>query len=143
MAAARSTGVISGTDLGVYLSSTLIGASTSCSISLSRDMRDTSNKDSAGWKKVLPAMKSWTVSCEGLFIPGGTGNYYSLYTSWAAGTALTISWKVTSNTAGDITYSGTAYITSLAKSGPNEANVTYSVSFQGDGAITPTDPLGG
>lgn len=143
MAGARSTGVINGTDLGLYVagSPTLLGASTSCTINLNRDMRDTSNKDSAGWKKVLPGQKSWTVSAEGLFIPNGTNNYYTLYTAWAAGTALTLTWKVISNPTGDMSYAGTAYITSLSKNAPNEGNVTYSVSFQGDGAITPTDPL--
>jgi TP901-1 family phage major tail protein len=145
MPGARSTGVINGTDLGVYLggSPALIAAATSCTINLNRDMRDTSNKDSAGWKKVLPAQKSWTVSVEGLFIPAGTNNYYTLYTALIAGTALTVTWKVGTNTTGDIAYSGTAYLTSLSKSAPNEGNVTFSANFQGDGAITPTDPIAG
>lgn len=138
---AKTSTVLNGTDLGVYTGSspTIIGAATSCQITQNRDMRDTSNKDSSGWKKVLPGQKSWTVSTDGLYIPGGTNNYYTLYTAWAAGTALTLTWKSSSN-ASDYSFSGVAYITSISLNGPLEGNATYSVTFQGDGAITPVDP---
>jgi TP901-1 family phage major tail protein len=138
---AKSTTVISGTDLGVYTGTgtpALLSAATSCAINISRDMRDTSNKDSASWKKVLPGQKSWTVSSENLYIPSATNGYYVMFQAMVAGTAIVLTWKTTN--ASDIIFSGTAYIASLSKTSPNEGNVSYSVNFQGDGAITPTDP---
>ena len=141
MAASRTSGVINGTDLAVYNSTNLIGASTTCSLQMSADMRDTSNKDTAGWKKVLPGQKSWTVSTEGLVAHSVSNNFAYLFGLWSAKTALTLNFRSVSNYAGDYYWSGTAYITSLSLNAGNEQNVTFSVSFQGDGVLTQTDPL--
>ena len=141
MAASRTSGVINGTDLAVYNGSNLIGVSTSCSISMSADMRDTSNKDTAGWKKVVPGQKSWTVSTEALLAHSVAYNFGYLYGLWYNKTALTIYVKSVSNPTGDYYWTGTAYINSLNLTAGNEQNATFSVSLQGDGALTQTDPL--
>jgi predicted secreted protein len=138
---ARTNAVINGTDLGVYtgtVTPTIIGLATSCTLTLNTDMRDTSNKGSAGFKAVLPGQKNWTISTEGLYNPSTTNSFITLYSAWLAGTALTLTWK---NSTQDYYWSGTAYITSLSQNAPLEGNVTWSVSFQGTGAIVMTDPL--
>lgn len=138
---ARTNTIINGTDLGVYTGSgspVLIGLATNCSITLNRDMRDVSNKDSAGWKALLTGQKNWQVSTEGLYNPSSTNGMIAMYNAWYAGTLLTLTMK---NSTQDWYWSGTAYITSLQINAPNEGNVTYSVTFQGTGAITMTDPL--
>lgn len=141
MAAAKTVGVINGTMLLVYIDSTHpIALSTTCSLVLNSDMRDISNKDAAGWKKVLPGMKNWTVSCEGLVAYDTSYNYQYLLAAQLAGTAFSLSFKST-NTAGDYYFSGSAYITTVNLTAQNEANATFSVSFQGSGALTLTDPL--
>ena len=53
-----------GTD---HSTATTIALSTSASLSLSMDTRDISNKGSAGWRELLEAQMSWSVSCEGLY----------------------------------------------------------------------------
>ena len=137
---ARTNTIINGTDLGVYLGSspTLIALATSCTLNLNRDMRDTSNKGSSGYKAVLPGQMSWTISVEGLYNPSTSNSYVTLYDAWVAGTLLTLRWY---NSSQDYYYSGTGYITSLSQNAPLEGNVTWSVTFQGTGAITKTDPL--
>jgi predicted secreted protein len=107
-------------------------------MTVNRDMRDTSNKDSAGWKKILPGQKNWSISVEALYNPAGTNNFSTLYTAWAAGTALTVTVK---NGTQDWYWSGTCYITSLSMNAPNEGNASLTAQFAGDGALTQTDPL--
>lgn len=142
---ARTNAPISGTDLGVYTGSgtkTLLGLATNCSITFNRDMRDVSNKDSAGWKAMLTGQKNWQISCEGLYNPSSTNGYIALYNAWLAGTLLTLTFGASINSSPqDYYWVGTAYITSLQQQAPNEGNVTWSVTFQGTGAIAMTDPL--
>lgn len=139
----RTNTILNGTDLGVYTgaSPSLIGASTTCSLQLTRDTRDVSNKDSGGWKAVKTGQKSWSISTEGLYNPSGTNGYIALYNAWTAGTELTLTLKSAGNPTGDYYWSGSAVITSLQMNAPNEGNATFSVTFQGTGALTMTDPL--
>jgi TP901-1 family phage major tail protein len=139
---ARTNAIINGTDLGVYDGGTLIALSTTCTMTLNRDMRDTSNKDSAGWKTGLPGQKSWTISTEGLYNPSSTKGMITLFNAWTLGTVLTITVKE-AGTPGtqDYYWSGTAYVTSLSANAPNEGNVTFSCTLQGTGAWAMTDPL--
>lgn len=141
MAASRTSGVLNGTDLALYNNTYLIGTSTTCSLSVSADMRDTSNKDSAGWKAVLVGQKSWTVSVEGLVAHSVSYNYAYLFGLWTNKTAVSVVLKSVSNAAGDYYWSGSGYITSLSMNAANEQNITYSLSIQGTGALTQTDPL--
>jgi len=141
---ARPNAIIHGTDMGVYTGTgtpVLIALATTCQLTFNRDVRDTSNKDSAGYKTVLPGMKNWSVSSEGLYNPGSTNGLKALYDAWTAGTLLTLTFKSATTSTQDFNWSGTAYITSLTMNAPNERNITWSVNFQGTGAITCTDPL--
>jgi TP901-1 family phage major tail protein len=138
MPTAPTTGVINGTDLLVYIDAThTIGYSTTCSLALNADMRDTSNKDSAGWKAVLPGMKNWTVSCDALVIM--TKSTYNL--SYMMGLIVNktlVNLQFATANAGDVIFAGTAYVTSCNLSAANEANATMSISFQGTGALSVT-----
>ena len=141
MPGARTTGVINGTSLLVYIDATHpIGYSTNASLALNADMRDISNKDSAGWKAVLPGQKNWTINCEALVI--FTESYNLAYIMNLIIAKITVSIKIaTSNIAGDYYFSGSAYVTSCNMNAGNEANATFTVNFQGTGALTLTDPL--
>jgi len=106
--AARTQNVINGTDLLVYIDSThTIGYSTSCSLTLNADMRDISNKSSAGWKAVLPGQKNWAVTCEGLTIFTQTYNLAYLTNLIINKTSVNLKFA-TSNQSGDPYYSGTS-----------------------------------
>lgn len=138
---AKTNAIINGTDLGVYLGTgtpTLIAIATSCSISFNTDLRDVSNKGSAGFKAVNTGQKSWTMNTDGLYNPSTASSFIALYQAWAAGTLLTLTWKQNNST--DYSWSGTGLITSLTQNAPLEGNVTWSVTFQGSGTITMTDP---
>lgn len=141
MPAARSTTILNGTDLLLYVDSThVIASSTTCGITVNRDMRDISNKDSAGWKAVLPGQGNWTASCEALMFANSSYNYAYLMGAIIAKTSFSLKFQTT-NAAGDVYYSGSAYLTSVSITAQNEQNGTLTANFQGTGALAITDPL--
>ena len=137
-----TSGIINGTDFGVYDGSTLIAYATSGSVSINHSLRDISNKESAGWKEQLEGQRDWEVSCEGMvaFLAAGGGavggkTVDELFTAYiATRTVLTVMFSTEET--GDFKYSGYAWITSMSIDSPNEDNTTYSLSFSGTAALT-------
>ena len=137
-----TNGVINGTKFGVYAAGTKIGYATSASISMNHSLRDTSTKDSAGWRDQLEGQRDWEVSVEGMVIfVDGSGSaisdltmneLYSTYIETRTEFTLMFSTEIT----GDIKWSGQAFMTSLSADTPNEDSSTWSGSFSGTGALT-------
>ena len=145
--------LINGSDLILKIASTTGGThqevafATSCSLEISRDEIDQSNKNSGAWKAIIPGMRSWTLSTESLYFVGTpTGGYASqatfqdLFTSYLAdatnSAAVFIEFKLRSNVTTDKYYSGKAYITSLGVNGGTEDQATFSVSLSGTEELT-------
>ena len=120
-------GQLNGTELGVYIGGTLIAYSTSATINMNHSTRSTSSKESGGWEDNMEGMRNWDVSCDALY-------------AWLdpAGSA-TLTFGSTSTTGVGFTkYTGDAWMTSASISAPLEDTATFSVSFQGSGALTQT-----
>lgn len=138
---AASTSVMNATDVLVSISTdggstyTVIGKATSAGLSVSMDTRDTSNKDSAGWRDLLEGQKSWSLTCDGLvcYNISGKETASELFGYLNSRTALTV--KFGSATTDEKIYSGTAFLTSLSTDAGVEDNVTFSASFEGSGAL--------
>lgn len=135
-------GVINGTKFAVYAGTTKVAYATSASITMNHNLRDTSTKDSSGWRDQLEGQRDWEVSVEGMLIftnldgtaiTGLTMN--ELYTSYIA-TRDSFTLKFSTEVSGDIKWSGTAFLTSLSADTPNEDSSTWSGSFSGSGALT-------
>ena len=137
-----TNGVINGTKFGVYAAGTKIAYATSASISMNHNLRDTSTKDSSGWRDQLEAQRDWEVSVEGMLIfVDGSGGAISnltmneLYSTYIASrTEFTLMFSTEES--GDIKWSGQAFLTSLSADTPNEDSSTWSASFSGTGALT-------
>lgn len=137
-----TNGVINGTKFGVYAAGTKIGYATSASISINHNLRDTSTKDSGGWRDQLEGQRDWEVSVEGMLIfVDGSGGAISditaneLYSSYIASrTEFTVMFST--EVSGDIKWSGNAFMTSLSMDTPNEDSSTWSGSFSGTGQLT-------
>jgi predicted secreted protein len=134
--------VINGTKFGVYAAGTKIGYATSASISMNHNLRDTSTKDSSGWRDQLEGQRDWECSVEGMLIfvdsSGGaisdkTAN--ELYTDYIA-SRTEFELKFSTEVSGDIKWTGNAFMTSLSIDTPNEDSSTWSASFSGTGALT-------
>ena len=134
-------GVINGTKFGVYVAGTKVAYATSASISMNHNLRDTSTKDSGGWRDQLEGQRDWEVSVEGMLIftnldgtavTGLTANeLYSSYIYARTQFELKFSTEVT----GDIKWTGQAFLTSLSADTPNEDSSTWSGSFSGTGEL--------
>ena len=136
-----TTGVINGQLFAVYAAGTKIAYATSASISMNHNLRDTSTKDSSGWRDQMEGQRDWEVSCEGMLIFAESGGaiagltmdeLYSTYIETRTEFTLKFSTEVT----GDLRWTGQAWMTSLSADAPNEDSSTWSASFSGTGALT-------
>ncbi len=135
-------GVINGTKFGVYVAGTKVAYATSASISMNHNLRDTSTKDSGGWRDQLEGQRDWEVSVEGMLIftnldgTAITGAAFDdLYTTYIA-TRTQFELKFSTEVTGDYKWTGQAFLTSLSADTPNEDSSTWSGSFSGTGALT-------
>jgi predicted secreted protein len=135
---AQTAGIFNGTDFLVYDATNPITHSTTCSLSLSQNLRDTSSKSTAGWKAVLPAQRSWTIETSGMIALDATYNLAYLQGLIDNQTRVAVKFK-TANVDNEY-WEGYAYLTSVSVDAPLEANTTYSASFIGDGALDYVKP---
>ncbi len=135
---AQTTGVMNGTKLGVYFgttdgSETLVASATECSISINADARDTTTKDSGGWRELLEGLRSWSVSASYLHAEDDTNNVQDIWTAFNNRSEVYL--LISTEESGDYRWNGAARIASIEKNAGTEDNVTYSVSFEGTGAL--------
>ena len=137
-----TNGVINGTNFAVYAAGTKVAYATSASISMNHSLRDTSTKDSSGWRDQMEGQRDWEVSVEGMLIfvdssggaiAGLTMN--ELYTNYIA-TRAEFELKFSTEVSGDVKWTGQAWMTSLSADTPNEDSSTWAASFSGTGALT-------
>jgi predicted secreted protein len=138
---AATAGILNGTDLLVYDGTHAILHSTDCSFQLSQSSRDASTKASAGWKASLYGQRSWTMTNNGLVALDVGYNLAYLLGLITQRTIVTLYAK-TANSADFYIY-GTALLTSVQMTAPNNNNVTYSASFEGTGALSTITPGSG
>ena len=138
-----TTGILDGGKVTLFVKDganyTPIGYSTSCSLELSVDTRETSYKGSGGWNTKRSGNKSWTASADGLVAYDDTDNgyVYSMDTA-IVGDPITIYYVAGESdpVTGDIAYTGDAIITSVSSTAGDNEDVTYSVSLEGASALT-------
>ena len=129
--------ISNGTDMLLSVGTDVLGASSSCSIEFTTETRDTSNKDTGDWASSEYGSKSWSMSSENFADFGGTFGYNEIFDLMDNKTKVTVKCVLTEG-ANTFTLSGLAIITSLPLSAPKGDNMSYSVSFQGTGALTKT-----
>lgn len=128
--------IINGTDLIVYVDDVAIAGSTSHTLNVGNDMRDTSTKSSAGWKDQLPSQRNWTIDGEALFSFVGSVGFTNLFTLLNSKTRVVL--KFTTGGSTTTRWTGNAYLSSLSANAPNEDNTTFSYTFEGVGLLVPT-----
>ena len=147
-----SDNLILGDELFLYVKSgsgdtySPIAYSTSCSLNLSQDAIDTSNKMAGVWASALPGKLQWTVSTESLMSYDETGYAFFVDMMTQRKPFLIKFGQTTDISAGDFEldesktyYTGQAYCTSCNLSADNGSVCTMSIELTGDGALTKTD----
>ena len=141
---AQSTGIINASSIRVFLGTTndsevVVDHVTECSISLNTDIRDITTKTSGGWREILPALKSASLSLSGLFAEDATNNFNSLVDHQIAGNLLYVIFTNvgagTAANAGDEQFDVSGYITSLEQTAGTEDNVTFSMTLEITGTV--------
>ena len=105
---------------------------TSASLSVSRDLRDSTTKSSLGWQTNLPGLKSWEISGDGFADFSGTNDIKDLIDEMILDSNPEV--KVSFGTSSGI-YSGTAIISSASIDAGVEENATYSLTLTGTGTL--------
>lgn len=119
-----------------------VGFSTSCSLSLTADSIDTSNKFSGVWTSVLPGKISWSISTESLMSYAETGYSY-FFDKLTKREAFELRFgQVMSAEERDFDlnetktyYKGRAYCTQCNLSADNGGVATMSIEFAGEGPL--------
>jgi len=138
-----TTGIFNGTNLVVLVGNEVVAHSTSCSLSVSVDLPDSTTKSSNGWADQIGGLKSWSLTTDGLATVEPTGANYvvgDIFTQLALRTTVTVKFTTVSTGStvvpGDLVWSGLAFIESLDVTADMESPATYSVSFTGTGSLT-------
>lgn len=105
---------------------------TSASLSVTRELRDSTTKASSGWQNNLAGLKSWEISGDGFVDFAGTMDTQDLITEMIGATpAVEVSFGI----AGTSVYTGEAFISSISVDAGVEENATYSVTLTGTEAL--------
>ena len=139
-----TTGVFNGTSLVVLVGSEVIAHATSCTLSISADLPDSTTKQSGGWADHIAGLRSWSLTTDGLATVEPTGSNYvvadlsSLITGSGRSTVTVKFTTVNGSTpiTGDLYWTGDAFLESLDITADMESPVTYSASFTGSGELT-------
>ena len=143
---------ILGEQIQLFLSGSTLACATSCSVNISTDDIDVSCKDAAGFNSTIPGRITWTASSDNLLV---IDDFKKLVDAMLNKTVLTLVFSTVANFSGATTpdsdghvvpsggwtsasdlYQGQVTVSSIDLSADNGSVATYSVSFNGHGALT-------
>lgn len=144
---------IKGGDLMLFVNGKSIAYATSHSLEITGETTDTSNKDEGGgdWSSQEVSILSWTASSENLYCEEGAGDRFDdLFSLMVAKTPIDAVFARKAEATTDVpeagwtkgsapTYEGKVVITSLSLNAPNGEYASYTVQFQGVGALVKKD----
>ena len=114
-----------------------VAFSTSASFSVSRELRDKTNKDSLGFAEHLPGLKSFEMSTDALQDFNADLDFEEFFNDIGTTTPVIIRFaQRDTGGSSDLYYEGSAFITTVSMDAGVEENATYSASFTGTAAVT-------
>lgn len=135
-----TTGVLNGRLMRLTIAGEKLIHETECSIDISVEVRDTASKDiPEGWADGETGQKSWSSSISGLFSyddaisAEARADAEAFFDAVSAGSKVAV--EFLTGVSGDIKFTGSAIVTALNFSFPNNENATYSVTLQGAGPM--------
>lgn len=123
--------------LQIKIGNEVVANATNCTITMATEVFETTSKDSGGNREILPGLAQWSATADLNVDWVDTGwNADDAVAAWKAKTLLNIS--ATNGVDGDTLLSGSAYLTNVEISGPNEDVVTATLTFEGTGVLSQT-----
>jgi hypothetical protein len=140
-------GTIKGQNLRVMVGGKCIAMATSCTFHISAQLEDASTKDSTGdWQEQEVTGLSWDAQCDALvtLIDNGTNGEIvtDIMSLMINKTLVTLSFDQTSGTNNRtgqnaaIKRTGSAFISDVQVTAANRQNSSFTVQFQGTGALS-------
>ena len=124
---------VRGLDVLIKVGSQVVGGQRNASIEMSAESIDATTKTTGGWSKKLAGVKSWTSSCDGVYFIDDAG-IKAVYDAFEGSNEVDLEF---SNSAG-IYHKGKAIITSISEEAGQDDVVSYTMSFEGCGALVST-----
>lgn len=124
-----------GLDILVSVAQTPIGGQQNATIEMSAEPIDVSTKTTGEWKAKMTGAKEWTCDCDGLYVAGDAG-YKAALDAFMNGTEVEV--KI-ADSGSSVGFQGKAVITTFSFEAGYEECMTYAVSFEGVGALTPVE----
>ena len=125
-----------GLDLLIYIgegpAAKLVGGQREASYEMTADVLDASTKNTGDWKVKVAGAKEWSAECGGVYFLNDEG-YKAVKAAFIAGETVMLRFSDVEKTFGE---EGKAIITSMAIDVPYDDLMTYSLSFEGAGALT-------
>jgi len=97
------------------------------------DTIDVTTKDEGDWRTFLQGLKTWSISCDGLYVDGDLAQQ-ALVNAFNNSTEVEIKMEKP----GSFSASGKAIITHIEHAAAMEDALTFLVEFQGTGELTIT-----
>lgn len=114
---------------------TQIAELTDCSLDLPTNMFDVTSKESGGYKKIMPGLRSATCNATGIVDFVATNkDMADLLAYYTGRTAVTILFS--NGVVGDKSVSFSSYMSACSISAPMEDKVSYDITFESTGTIT-------
>jgi len=129
-----TAGKFNGNILEISFDGTVLTHALQHSESHSMSPIDVTTKDSSSQEEVIAGLRGSEISASGYFAEDATKGYEDLYDLYAAGTSVTV--LVASTVSGDVSYSYTAFVTSLSRTAEMDTAVGFEVSLKPTGTVT-------
>lgn len=129
-----TAGKFNGNILEISFGGTVLTHALQHSESHSMSPIDVTTKDSSSQEEVIAGLRGSEISASGYFAEDATYGYEDLYDLYAAGSSVTV--LVASTETGDVTYSYTAFVTSLSRTAEMDTAVGFEVSLKPTGTVT-------
>lgn len=132
-----------GQNLRMFVDGSCVAAEQSCTFHVGTATEETSSKDSTGnWKEEEVTQLNWDVQCDSLVVATDEGGKGLVDMLGLIGQTVALKFQETNGAqnrveaSSGISKSGNAIVADVSVSSQNKANVTYSVKFNGVGALT-------
>ena len=132
-----------GQNLRVFVDGSCVAAEQSCTFHVGTATEETSSKDSTGnWKEEEVTQLNWDVQCDALVVATDEGGKGLVDMIGLIGQTVALKFQETNGAqnrveaSSGISKSGNAIVADVSVNSQNKANVTYSVKFNGVGALT-------
>jgi len=127
--------VYNGTAQILKMDGTQLAELTNVTMSMNQDVFETTSKESAGWKEIMPGLRDITYTAEGLAdFQASNKDLADVFAAYIGRSQVALEW--TNTVTGDKKLTCNAYITSCEISAGLEDTVTYSIEFASTGAVT-------